>query len=203
MSDLFNFPVKTKEGVFSSEEYDAIYNYILPIAENIPFASEQGEGYFNAPDVGYYAIPTNFPQSVYDRIHSTAEELSGYKLEKDFQIHFARYTLNTGYAPQLRPHYDEMLTKETITLSIQLKANIEWLLYANGEPVMMRPNDAVVFSGSHQIHWRPIRVFSPEEYLDVLVCQLPLIDGAMNPENHQETMWKIREPFIELYGSLE
>ena len=200
---MFNFPVKTKEGVFSNEEYDSIYQFITPITNNITFGSEQGEGYFNAPDVGYFAIPTNFSQAVYDRIHSTAEDLSGYTLDKDFQIHFARYTLDTGYAPQLRPHYDEMLARETITLSIQLKANIEWLLYANGESVMMRPNDAVVFSGSHQIHWRPKRVFAPGEFLDVLVCQLSVVDGAMNPEGHQEAMWKIREPFIEIYGSLE
>jgi hypothetical protein len=41
------------------------------------------------------------------------------------------------------------------------------------------------------------------EFLDVLVCQFPIVGGSDLPEGHEDRMHKIREPFIDIYGSVE
>jgi hypothetical protein len=200
---MFDMPTIKIENVFVGDEIEKIYNHVDKALYGIGPDSEEGHYFFNAKDVGYFAV-FGFPSTkFYDRLHEIAEEYSGYSLSKDSQIHFARYTTNTGAEPRLRPHYDGMLKSETITLSVQLKKNIDWLIYCNGEPASIDTNEAILFSGSHQIHWRPQRKFVDGEFLDVLVCQFPIVGGSDLPEGHEDRMHKIREPFIDIYGSVE
>ena len=37
---------------------------------------------------------------------------------------------------------------------------------------MATKNQGVIFSGTHQIHWRPEVSFTNEDYYDILVCQM-------------------------------
>ena len=203
MSDLFNYVPQKIDKLFSEDQYQTIYNYVNSVLKDDMKPGElEGDGFRNFSDVGYYGVFGFDDQEVLDVIHAAAEKLSGLKLEKDFQLHFARYTTKTGHVPRLRPHSDMMLKKETLTLSVQLDKNIDWLLFANGEEVALESNQALLFSGSHQIHWRPKREFSDGEFLDIIVCQLPLVNGESLPEGHGDLMYKIRERFLDSYGSM-
>jgi hypothetical protein len=195
--------VKTIEDVFDEEDIIHIYGHVQKALKDVGPDSEKGEFFFNAKDVGYFAVFGFQNEKVCDTIHNFAEMGSGYKLEKDFQMHFARYTSETGAKPRLRPHYDEMLTADTVTLSIQLAKNTDWLLYVGTEALSLNMNEMAIFSGSHQIHWRPKKEFLLQDFYDVMVCQFTIIGGNKLPEGHQEHMWEIRKPFIDLYGSVE
>jgi hypothetical protein len=69
------------------------------------------------------------------------------------------------------PHYDRALTDATFSLAIVLDNTIDWDIYVEGEQFMPRKNDAVLFSGSHHIHYRPDIEFKDEDYYDIMVCQ--------------------------------
>jgi hypothetical protein len=55
--------------------------------------------------------------------------------------------------PKLPPHVD--LNACTFTIDLQLDGNIDWELYVEGTPYLMRNGDALLYMGSDQMHWRP------------------------------------------------
>lgn len=67
----------------------------------------------------------------------------------------ARYSNDYGYKPKLFPHFDTHYQGgQRITLDIQLRANIHWAVFVEGKPFFLNDLDALIFSGTQQIHWR-------------------------------------------------
>ena len=69
------------------------------------------------------------------------------------EMSFSRYSHKSGYVPKLFPHYDGF-SESRITFDIQLKSNIDWPLVVEGKEFLLNNNEALVFSGTDQIHWR-------------------------------------------------
>ena len=55
--------------------------------------------------------------------------------------------------PKLPPHID--INACTYTIDLQLLGNVEWEIYIEGKPYLMRDGDALLYMGSDQLHWRP------------------------------------------------
>jgi hypothetical protein len=121
-------------------------------------------------ELGYAAFAIKLDEDIISTLKSTIENKLNIKVAK-MEAHYARYSLNTGYKPMLMPHYDRALTDATFSLAIVLDNTIDWDIYVEGEQFMPRKNDAVLFSGSHHIHYRPDIEFNDEDYYDIMVCQ--------------------------------
>lgn len=89
------------------------------------------------------------------------------------EVAFARYHHDSGYIPKLFPHFDHF-KEHRITFDIQLKSTIEWPIIVEGTEFILQNNDAVVFSGTDQIHWRKNIELSKEDYVDMLFIHLSL-----------------------------
>lgn len=190
------------EHVFTDEDFASIYEIIDPLfpenfdRDNLP------DGIINANDVGYFAYVGRLPDRVYQRISHMIESLSGLNISK-MDVHFARYTKLTGSTPQLVPHYDQKLQYPSYTLSIQLKTTLPWDLYAEREKFLLEDNQALVFSGSHQVHWRPYLEFGDKDYFDILVCQGYDADNSIElSEDHRKDMMRrmdaIGQEFVDI-----
>lgn len=150
------------DNVFSDEEYDLIYSYINAMPED----------YKNGiKDTGYIAFYDPTDDDISQTIINHAEKILGIKLKK-YMTHFARYTLASESSPQLLPHYDTALNQASVTLSIILDSTFDWPVVVEYEKILATKNQAILFSGSHQVHWRPSAVFGPEDYYDIMVCQM-------------------------------
>jgi hypothetical protein len=113
----------------------------------------------------------------------------GISIER-ISTHYARYSLQSGHKPLLMPHYDRALTKAMFSLAIVLDSTFDWDIYVEGEKFVPRKNDGVLFSGSHQVHWRPDVEFKEDDYYDIIVCQFEELtdeDRSLSKE-HKETM---------------
>jgi len=55
--------------------------------------------------------------------------------------------------PNIPPHID--INACTYTIDLQLNGNIEWEIYIEGVPYVMKNGDALLYLGSDQFHWRP------------------------------------------------
>lgn len=176
------------DNVFTYEEFASIYEIIDPLFPENFDRNNLPDGLINANDVGYFAYVNRLPSNIYMKIRDLASKATGLNLDK-IDLHFARYSTKTGSAPKLVPHYDQKLTQPTITMSIQLETTIPWTIYAEKDPFMLETNQALLFSGSHQVHWRPHLEFSDNDYFDIFVCQIYETDNTVElSEEHRKAM---------------
>jgi hypothetical protein len=146
--------------IFSNYEFKNLYQSF----------KKSKDDYTIIPELGYAAFSIKLDEDIISTLKSTIENKLNIKVAK-MEAHYARYSLNTGYKPMLMPHYDRALTDATFSLAIVLDNTIDWDIYVEGEQFMPRKNDAVLFSGSHHIHYRPDIEFKDEDYYDIMVCQ--------------------------------
>jgi hypothetical protein len=196
--DLFSFKPIVLDKVFAAEEYEEVYKTVNYVFDNDLEFDQTGPGYFPVNGLGYFAVVGLNSENVYNKIKEITEEATGLKLETP-EIHFARYTTKTGQPPQLRPHYDIMLKRSTITLSVQMDATLAWSIYADGVKADLPPNSGIIFSGSHQYHWRPKMDFGPEDYYDIMVCQMAVVGSEDLPDDHASIMENHGHPSLRDY----
>jgi len=148
------------KNIFSNYEFKNLYK-----------SFKKSENDYNIiPELGYAAFSIKLDEDIISTLKSTIENKLNIKVAK-MEAHYARYSLKTGHKPMLMPHYDRALTDATFSLAIVLDNTIDWDIYVEGEQFMPRKNDAVLFSGSHHIHYRPDIEFKDEDYYDIMVCQ--------------------------------
>ena len=101
---------------------------------------------------------------------------------------FARYSNESGYSPKLFPHYDSVFDAPRITLDVQLKSNFNWDLFVEGKQFSLKDNQALVFSGNTQIHWRENQKILDGETLDMVFCHFSSTEYPTLENNHKATM---------------
>lgn len=105
---------------------------------------------------------------------------------------FARYqNFEDGLPVQLTPHIDETFREPRLTFDLQLKSNIDWPIVVENREYTLKDNEALTFSGTHQVHWRTKRSFSDGEFMDMVFCHFSKADYVkeeLGPytENHNE-----------------
>lgn len=192
-------PIVLKD-VFTPEQYKHIYdsvNSVFP-KELAPDVPSDVTGYKNEGQIGYFSYTKGFDDIIYKQIVKVVEEATGIKIY-DPRVHFARYTTKTGYPPTLLPHNDMGVKNPAITLSIQLDSSFDWELCAYDTCDTISKNEAMLFSGSHQIHWRPVKEFGQEDYFDIMVCQLHINNDGLS-EEHWNEMHELKKQYVQQYA---
>jgi hypothetical protein len=107
--------------------------------------------------------------SIVNKIIDSAQTHSDVELQLE-SISFTRYSLDYGI-PDLPPHVDTNFKQPRLTFDIQLKSNTSWPIIVEEELYTLKDNEALIFSGTHQVHWRQKKQFNKNEYVDMLLCQ--------------------------------
>jgi hypothetical protein len=119
----------------------------------------------------------DLPDPVKERVIFHSEQISG---ETDLEIaeyQFARYKKlpdeDSGQTimPILTPHWDTF-PEPRFTFDYQIGGNTTWPLVVEEKEFVLNNNSALTFSGTHQVHWRTPKVFSENEYLDMIFFHL-------------------------------
>jgi hypothetical protein len=167
---FYNFKPVLIDNLFTEEEIESIYKTRFEIAPG----KKNGDGtdyVFTDPSCGYITCVYPFEYSIRRKILNEIAKRVPIYIKEDGN-HMPRYTVDSGSKPSLRPHYDVGMVSASFTLSVQLKHTKPWDLYVEGEKFNLEYNQAVLFSGSHQIHWRPDIEFDKSDYYDIIVCQV-------------------------------
>jgi hypothetical protein len=177
-----NLKPKLIENLFTEEEYQNLYNQVAE-SSKIP------DDVRVIDELGYTSTSLYLNDTIKNVLWEKIETELGIKT-KECWTHYARYSLQSGHKPLLMPHYDRALTKAMFSLAIVLDSTFNWDIYVEGEKFVPRKNDGVLFSGSHQVHWRPDVEFKEDDYYDIMVCQFEELtdeDRSLSKE-HKETM---------------
>jgi len=153
------------DNFFSQEQIDQTYRYVRQMEK--PKVSEH-TGYFSS----FIFYPENIQKELFAIVDKYAEDEGVDFKSTSLQTHIGKYTLDTGFKPKLTPHTDYGLEFHSITISVLLKNNIEWPIGVNLDSWLLNPGDAVIFSGTTQIHWRPAIDFKEGDFVESLIIQV-------------------------------
>jgi hypothetical protein len=128
------------------------------------------------PWAGHKIWDTTFSKEIEDRITKVAQSVLGDAVVLNYDYSFARYSRKFGYECKLFPHYD---TRESqrITFDIQLRASEPWAVVVENKRFPLEDNQALIFAGTQQIHWRENITISEDAEIDMIFCHLEYVDS--------------------------
>lgn len=148
---------KIIENVFSKTEIDYLKDFIKE--------KETLKLYNLRPDTGRIAMALN---SIKPEMIAKIQEIIKNIYGKDYEIKdigFHKYKLEYGI-PNLKPHIDNK--KSQVVFDYQLESNKKWDIVVEGNPISLNDNDAVVFEGENDVHWRNPVHFKSNEYVSMV-----------------------------------
>jgi hypothetical protein len=118
------------------------------------------------------------PKSVEKKIIDYSEKISGESELEIAEYQFARYKnvvdqeSGESLLPNLTPHWDAAFPQPRFTFDYQIGGNTSWPLVVEDREFTLTNNSALTFSGTHQIHWREKKLFSDNDYIDMIFFHL-------------------------------
>jgi len=183
--DNQNFVPVVINNIFSNEEIKSILDSIksFPL-DKIRVQKWGGQGILD--DI-------KITDEIKDKVESVATRHIGEEMIlENFSI--ARYSPEYGYEVKLFPHYDTRPV-EMFVLDIQLKTNEDWGIVVEGKQYNINDNDALLFSGTQQMHWRERKTLSKESEIYMLFCWLKH-KAAKTLNNQHDIIMKERESVL-------
>jgi hypothetical protein len=183
--DNQNFVPIVINNIFSNEEIKSILDSIksFPL-DKIRVQKWGGQGILD--DI-------KITDEIKDKVESVATRHIGEEMIlENFSI--ARYSSEYGYEVKLFPHYDTRPV-EMFVLDVQLKTNEDWGIVVEGKQYNINDNDALLFSGTQQMHWRERKTLSKESEIYMLFCWLKH-KAAKTLNNQHDIIMKERESVL-------
>lgn len=148
--------------------------------------------------LSYVSWHIELPQDIVDMVTQVAEDIIGEDLILA-EYNFSRYQKTISdckkflFNPLLFPHIDDAFTGRRFTVDVQLKSNIYWDIVVDNwkseQTFMLKDNQALTFSGTHQVHWRPKREFADGEFLEALFLHfVPKYNNMVSKEEKEEIL---------------
>jgi hypothetical protein len=148
----------------------------------------------------------DLPKNIQDKIIDYSEKISGESGLEISEYQFARYKNvvdpDSGKVlrPNLIPHRDSSFTEPRFTFDYQIGGNTAWSLVVEEKKFELKNNQALTFSGTHQVHWREPKIFSDDEYVDMVFFHLKKTNSSPYSEEVDSLMEEKTKKYLDLYN---
>ena len=173
-----DFKPLVADNVLSLEQIEEIYESV----KNTPEDKTRIQ-----PWAGHKVCDISFSKKIEQAITKAAQNLLGDKVVLNYDYSFARYSPKFGYECKLFPHYDTR-DSQRITFDLQLKASEDWAVVVENEKFYLKDNQALIFAGTQQVHWRENKKISPDAEIDMVFCHLEYVDPMPLDENQKDIL---------------
>jgi hypothetical protein len=118
-------------------------------------------------------------------IQSAASLAIGEDLTLNEYPFFLRYSPQYGYISKLFPHIDYR-DSQRVTVDLQLNYDEDWAVVIEGKSFNLKFNQALIFLGTQQMHWRENKNLKNDSVIDMLISNLhfskdrPLCENQIN-----------------------
>jgi hypothetical protein len=167
------------EDIFTQEEINTIYQAV---------SNNSGSSFVEPHSQANTFI--QLPDSIIDKVTAKARELSGNNNLVVTEYCHARYANVTSHCgkfhfkPSLFPHFDETFKEPRFTFDYQINGNVDWpIVVAPDKKFVLKNNQAVTFSGTHQIHWREPLHFTDDQYVEMIFFHFS--DPSAEPKSEE------------------
>jgi hypothetical protein len=194
---------KIIKNIFTESEINDLYNLINTV--NLE------EKTFVQKIFCHRAYFVTLPDSVLDKIKDVAKANFGPDIELT-EVSFARYSYDMyrdGLAkvpPSLYPHCDNAFHEPRLTIDFQIKSNIDWPIIVEDREYLIKDNEAVSFSGTHQVHWRPHVEWQEDNFVDLIFTHFTpkgvesnILDSDIE---HHTRMKKLTEYYLDKWNEI-
>ena len=152
---------------FTQDLIDLVYDNVdKTMQKGIVEKNDKYAYMFKFGNNGFITLDKGWDSKIINAIKNKGQELGqNFISDNNIALIFARYTHDSGQAPNLPPHADVVANRIIYTTTIRLKSSKQWDFYVKDKRFEM-PNEgsAVWFTGNQDVHWRPDLEFAPEEY---------------------------------------
>lgn len=149
------------DSLLSEEEVSTITNLI----DNLPDSELDEDPRYGRLKFHGLAIP----QHIQDKLTNLVLELdTEATLEMVYPSFGVEYSIKHGNNPNLPTHFDGDFNEAIIAYQLESSPNTVWPLGINLETYALQDNDAILFNPNANVHWRPIRAFTPDEYVRMI-----------------------------------
>jgi hypothetical protein len=132
-------------------------------------------------------------ESIIKKIEKMASDAVGEELEV-LEFGGTRYSPDFGWYPKLGPHYDARPV-EMYVFDYHVQSTETWGLFMEGKRFDFGDNEALLFSGTGQIHWREPIQLKENAKIDLIFFWLQHKNPKEISQEHTDTM-KMRSHFI-------
>ena len=133
--------------VFDPEYFSELKKSLALIKENnvLPYTLELGRSGINTLDKSFGA---NVLNEAFDKVVATARSIFG----QDVKPTYALWVAYRGFRASLPRHIDDNACTYTIDLCMSYET--QWPICIEGKELLLEPNQAAVYYGEDQYHWR-------------------------------------------------
>lgn len=128
-------------------------------------------------DLSRLVIEFEMPKHIEEKIDSIVKPLYSEEIRMSHYSYLGydpKYSDNQ-IAPSLPPHIDAADT--IITFNYQIGGNTPWDLFVDGERVPLKTKDVAIFSAKNQVHWRPKKIWTPGEFVEIVTINYSPLDN--------------------------
>ena len=194
----------TIDNFFTQDLMDLVYENVYETMQK--GLDEQNDKYahmFKFANNGFITLSKGWDPKIREAVKNKGQELGqNFIDDKNVAMIFARYSPDSGNPPTLTPHADVVANKIIYTATVKLKSSKQWDFYVKDTKFeMLNEGSSVWFTGNQDVHWRPDLEFSPDDYYDILLCQVwSDIENEPYPENHKDLMKNQMKLYHEKYA---
>jgi hypothetical protein len=149
------------KNIFSDEEINKILINSLN-SVNIVFKERMGQRLYRL----------DLPEEIKQKVTDIAKFYSGVDslvlTEYSYCVYMSNFSEQGTINPTLIPHVDQNMGGKRITLDVQVCSNTSWPINVLDKEYILKDNEALLFSGTDQMHGRPEKIFQYKEYIDML-----------------------------------
>ena len=160
---------KIIDNIFTQNQIDRIYKAVEDCPKDkIKNQNPWGQTVFYIKE---FDSRFNGAEDIYNAIEDAVEKEYGKRINI-LGIQFARYDTSSHIMPNLDFHIDSVFTKPMLTFDIQMRSTLDWPIIVNGKEYSLKDNQALTFSGTHQVHSRKPVEFKEDDVCDMIFCHL-------------------------------
>lgn len=146
------------DNLFTEEELSAIKEIISSLPES-SFIDQSGLG-------RRVTNEWRLPQSIHDKLIDLVSSTLGKKVMMPNPV-WSEYSSKYG-EPNLPPHFDGDFNDFIINFQLESSPDTVWPAGVNLELYTLQDNSAVAFNPNTNAHWRPVRAFKKDEYIQMI-----------------------------------
>lgn len=135
------------DNVFDSEYFSELKESLALVRENhvLPYTLELGRSGVNTLDKSFGSDVLN---DAFDKVVTKARLIFGQEVKPTYAL----WVTYRGFRANLPRHIDDNACTYTIDLCMSYGA--QWPIYVEGKELLLEPNQAAVYYGEDQYHWR-------------------------------------------------
>lgn len=144
---------------------------------------------------GQGAININFSDKkhIIEKIEKIVSDICGEEIEV-LEVNATRYSPSFGWFVKFGPHYDARPV-EMFVFDYHVQTNEDWGVFVEGKKFNIDDNDALLFNGTGQVHWREPKKLSKDANIDVILFWMQHKNPRKISKEHAEIM-KLRANMV-------